>query len=326
MNILVSGAGGILGRYMCRALLEAGHTVVGLSRNPAAAQRHLEGESRMQWREGDILDVAALEKALENIDLVVHAAGLVSFLPEDRNRLLKINGEGTANMVNACLAQGNIKKLIHISSVTCLSPSRPMPSEVDERQGFNPDKNTSDYAISKYAAEMEVCRGVEEGLPAVMLNPSIVLAPGLDGESSASLVHYASKPRLFYPSGWLNFVDARDLAAIVCNMVEKSPSEGQRMVVSGGCIPYRDFFGLIASKKGIRPPMVKTGSILSALAWRLAAAASFFTGKKPLLTRFTAASAGRQFIYRGIALEQYLGSFAFRKIEDSLDWIIGRSA
>ncbi len=323
MNILVTGAAGVLGRNMVPALASAGHQVFGLSRDIRKKKADVLS-GKLTWREGDVLDILSLQAALENIDAVVHAAGLVSFNPADRDLLMKINGEGTANLVNACLAAGSIKKLIHISSVSCLSPSKPMPSEVDERQGFNPDQNTSDYALSKYAAEMEVCRGVEEGLPAAMLNPSIVLAPGEEDESSAALVHYASKPRLFYPAGWLNYVDARDLAEILVKVLESAPLKGERMVVNGGCIPYKDFFEKISRMKGIRPPAMETGPLLAGIAWRLAGIASYLSGRKPLLTRYTAASASRKFIYKGIALEQCLGKISFRELDDSLEWIIGK--
>ena len=323
MKVLVTGGSGIVGRFIIHNLLEKGFEVHALCRNPEKASVKFKADiENLKWIKGDILDVFSLEEALKEIDFVIHAAGLVSFDPKDRDLLMKINREGTANVVNACLNHSGIKKLVHISSVSCLSPSKPMPSEIDERQGFNPDRTSSDYAVSKYAAEMEVCRGVEEGLSAVMVNPSIVLAPGKEGESSAALVAYAMKPRIFQPPGWLNYVDARDLAEVVVRLLEEGPREGNRMVISSGHIPYPDFFSKIASKVGIRPPLFITGPILTGLAWRFAGLISAITGKKPLLTRFTAASSSKKFIYKGIALENALGKFQFRSIEESLTWII----
>lgn len=327
MNILVTGAGGIVGRYIAEALSEDGYRVFGLSRNPEKASVKLPNlKEKLTWVKGDVLDVLSLEEALKGMDFMVHAAGLVSFRDADRHQLMKINAEGTANVVNACLAAGNIRKLIHISSVACLSPGKPMPSEVDERQGFNPDKNTSDYAMSKFSAEMEVFRAVEEGLNALMLNPSIVLAPGKEDESSAALVHYALKPRLFYPSGWINYVDARDLAAVCVRVLNTEQGKGKRLVVSGGCIPYLDFFSMVAERQGFRKPVFETGPRMAAIAWRAATVFGLITGTKPLLTRHTANSASKRFIYKGIAFKEVLGNFSFRPMEETLNWIIDKKS
>jgi nucleoside-diphosphate-sugar epimerase len=327
MKILVTGAGGVVGRHLADALQRAGHEVFGLSRNPEKARNSHPGlDGKLTWIPGDILDVLALETAVKEMEVLVHAAGMVSFQPADRDLLMKINAEGTANVVNACLASGSIKKLIHISSVACLSPSKPMPSEVDERQGFNPDATTSDYAMSKYAAEMEVCRAVEEGLPALILNPSIVLAPGKETESSAALLHYAQKPQWFYPSGWINFVDARDLADVLLRVMENIQGKGERLVVSGGCLSYFDFFSKVAKRKGIRPPVFQTGAIMTGIAWRAASVWSFLTSKKPLLTRFTANSASKRFIYKGVAFKEFLGNHSYRSLDETLDWVIDKKS
>lgn len=326
-KVLITGAGGIVGRYIAEALFQAGYEVSGLSRNPETARKkNPDLEGKISWIQGDVLDVAGLEKAFQDAEILVHAAGLVSFQPSDRDLLMKINAEGTGNVVNASLASGTVKKLIHISSVGCLSPGKPMPCEVDERQGFNPDKNTSDYAVSKYAAEMEVYRGIEEGLPAMILNPSIVLAPGGEEESSAALIHYAKKRRLFYPSGWINYVDARDLARILAKAIEVCPAEGERIVVSGGHLSYHNFFSLVAGQRGIKPPVFETGPVLSGLAWRMAALWSFLSGKKPLLTRHTANSASKRFIYKGIAFRHYLGEFPYTSIQDTIEWVIDKKS
>lgn len=325
MKVLLTGAGGIAGRFIAEALYDEGYQVFGMSRNPEKAAQHLPGlKEKITWIHGDVLDLLSLEEAIKGMDFLVHAAGLVSFQPSDRDLLMKINAEGTANVVNACLATGSIKKLIHISSVACLSPSKPMPSEVDERQGFNPDAYTSDYAMSKYAAEMEVCRAVEEGLDALMLNPSIVLAPGREDESSAALIHYALKPRVFYPSGWINYVDARDLADVCVRLLKLPHGKGQRLVVSGGCISYQEFFSKIAEKKKIRKPLFETGPMLTGLAWRAAWFFSIISRKKPLLTRHTANSASKRFIYKGIAFRDIMGDFSFRSISETLNWIIDK--
>jgi nucleoside-diphosphate-sugar epimerase len=257
------------------------------------------------------------------MEVVIHAAGLVSFTPSDRNQLLQMNHQGTANVVNACLKENC--KLLHISSVACITPARPMPCEVDERQGFMVDKDTSDYAVSKHLAELEVFRGREEGLSIAVLNPVIVLAPGGAEESSASLVRYAMKPRLFQPAGWLNYIDARDLAEIVRMMLENNAFHGERMISSGGFIPFPDFFAKVAEQQKIRKPLFTAGPLLAGIGWRLAAGYTAFTGKKQMLTRFTAAAANRRNRYISQNSGKFLTGFTFRSLDETLAWILSKN-
>lgn len=325
MNILLTGASGIVGRYIAQQLLENGHSVRGLSRQPEACrEKFADLAEGVEWLEGDILDVLSLDKAIEGADAVIHAAGMVSFQPSDEKFLMLINHRGTENVVNACLRAGS--RLLHISSVACISPGRPQPCEVDERQGFNSEKNASPYAVSKYLADMEVFRGREEGLKAALICPVVVLAPGRENESSASLIRYAMKPRWFQPSGWLNYIDARDLALFVSRVVEYSNFDGQRVIASGGCVPYADFFTLMAGLQGFSPPKFQTGKLMASLAWRLAALWSFISGTKPLLTRYTAVSAGKRIEFRSQLAETITGNISYHSLEQSLQWILSKNA
>ena len=321
MKVLVTGGSGIVGRYIVEALLRAGHSVKVLTRKPQEAKSRLEESGEMlEMIEGDVLDVIGLDHALRGVDVVIHAAGKVSFHASDYRELMQVNHLGTTHVVNACLHSGI--SLLYISSVACLSPGRPMPCEVDERSGFNPDRNTSAYSVSKYLAELEVFRGIEEGLKAAILNPVIVLAPGKEEESSASLIRYAMKPRYFQPSGWLNYTDARDLATIALKVLEANKFEGKRMIVSAGFTPYADFFRRIADEQKISRPRITAGPLLTSIAWRFAALYAFITGKKPLLTRQSAASASRKIIFRGNYLQEAFPDFSFRSLEETLQWIL----
>lgn len=325
MKILITGASGIVGRYLADYFLSAGHEVSGLTRDIRKASEKLPAlKNRLNWKEGNLNNVLELDEAFAGMDLIIHAAGLVSFHPADRDEMFRMNHQGTAHVVNACL-KANCK-LLHISSVACISPGRPMPCEIDERQGFNPDRSTSDYAVSKHLAELEVARGREEGLQALLLNPVIVLAPGNPDESSAALVRYASVRRLFQPSGWLNFIDARDLAEAAGKMVEESDFDGRRFIASGGCISYQEFFAKLAGMKGIPPPVISTGPFLTGLAWRVEAIRSFISGKKPLLTRFTAASSSRRHKFLNGGIKKMMNASWPRPLEETLSWILAGNA
>ncbi len=324
MKVFLTGATGILGRHIAAGLVEGGYSIVALERGANPERRKKTPfHDQIEWIDGHLGDLLSIQKGMEDADFVIHAAALVSFRPGDHKKLMQVNVEGTANIVNCALKAPKLKKLIHISSVASLSPGRTLPAEVIEKQGFNPDDDTSDYARSKYMAELEIFRGVEEGLKAAMVNPSIILADGDANESSASLLHYVKKENLFYPTGWINVVDVRDVARAAIRLLQSGPEDGSRLILSAECMPYKTFLDMAAGVLGCRPPQIKAGKALSEIAWRLLAFLSVFQGKKPLLTRFTARASARKLKYSSIFLENIWPDFRFTPILETLKWIAG---
>lgn len=322
--ILLTGATGLLGRELVPLLLGKGCRIRALYRSGKRRSR-VPGHEQVDWAEGSLNDVLFLEKALEGVGAVVHAAALVSFYPGDRKALHETNAGGTASLVNACLHQGSIRKFVHVSSVATISPSKPEPAEADERQGFNPDGRTSDYAWSKYMAELEVFRAIEEGLNAAIVNPSIILGRAGADESSGRLPAYVTRNRLFYPGGWLNYVDARDVAAAIGALLEPGLGSGQRLVLNAGTIPYRSFFEHAAALTGKKAPFVLCPAWLARAGGFLSEAAAALTGDRPALTRFTAASSGRKVRYQSANLENLLPGFRFFSLGDSLSYIFDKN-
>lgn len=321
-KVFITGATGLLGRSLVASLEENGYSIVALVR-PGSRHRisQTPGYEKIEWIEGDLGDLTALESGISKANWVLHAGALVSFDPRDKKKLHRINAGGTENLVNTCLKFPQIKKLVHISSISTFSPSKPQPTEIDERQGFNPDENTSDYALSKYRAELEVIRGVEEGLKSVIINPSIILAPGAPNESSAGLVNYVQKGNPFYSTGWINYVDARDVAKIAVYLLENGPSDGTRLIANAGHLPYKDFLHEIARQLGKRGPFLEAGPFLSWLAWRLDAIKSLLTGSSRFLTRFTAAAARRKVACKGTLIMNYMPEFQYKDKMDSISWM-----
>jgi nucleoside-diphosphate-sugar epimerase len=325
LKVFVTGGTGILGRQIIATLFEKGYSVIALEKGLDPKRRkEVPFSQKIEWIDGDIGDLMAIQKGMEDASYVIHSAAMVSFDPNDRTKLYKINVEGTANIVNCALKAKNLKKLIHISSVASLSPSKPAPTEIDERNGFNPDKGTSDYAYSKYQAEMEIARGVEEGLKATMVNPSIILGQGDVSESSLSLFGYAAKGIPFYPSGWLNYVDTRDVCEIILRLMTSEHASGERIVLSGGHISYKDFLGLVSKEIGAKPPYIQIGPLLSEFSWRINQILTFFSGRRPVLTKFTARSSAKRLIFRSKSLPEIWPDFRFRKLEDSILWVCSK--
>src|SRR4051812_5685090 len=173
--VLVTGGTGFLGAYIIKELVEKGYAVRAIRREGSKLPFYVPENvlSAVEWVEGDVLDVMSLEDAMEGVDTIVHAAAVVSFYKSQHAKMLKVNVEGTANVVNVALERG-VKRIVHISSVAALG--RALDGEtVTEDKKWSDDKLNSGYALSKYRAEVEVWRGISEGLEGVILNPSIIL-------------------------------------------------------------------------------------------------------------------------------------------------------
>lgn len=291
-DVLVTGATGLVGSTILSDLLRQGRRVRALRRKGSdlslferQTAGHSELSRQVEWVEGDVTEVLSVYDALEGIKEVYHAAGLVSFLPDDRERLMAINAEGTANVVNMALER-DVSRLCHISSVAALGRSE-SGTKIDETTVWTNSKYNSVYAISKFNAEREVWRGMEEGLQVVVLNPSIILGPG-NPDTGSSLLFRAVKDGLrLYPTGATGFVDVRDVSRIAVSLTEQKRF-GERFVVNSESISYRELFGMIAEAFGKRPPSLRVPNAVMRLAWRLEKIRSAVTGKPPLITRETA--------------------------------------
>lgn len=304
--IAVTGANGLLGTHLLEQFRMEGHAAIGIVRNVHQAPQ--------DWRKGDILDPDSLLEALKGIDTVIHAAAMVSFNPGRREEILETNVQGTANVVNACLEAG-VGRLIHISSIAAVG--RVEGTIISEDSPWT-GENVSDYAESKYLAELEVFRGAEEGLEVSMVNPSMVLTGSQPGRSSAALLDYIWKGSVLYPTGHINFVDVRDVAAAVA-MLAHQPQQGERFILSAGSLPYKEFFSQVALRLQRPAPRY---ALSRSTAWLAGLASEFsarLTGKEPALTRLSAMMASNKYVYSHQKAATQLG-LRFRTLEETLDW------
>lgn len=321
MQILITGATGLVGSATARRFLADGHTVTALHRPDSDRSLLRDVAPQIQWLEGDILDVSALERALENIDCVVHAAAVVSFVPRDEDAMYKVNVEGTANVVNACLKK-NIAKLCHVSSVAALG--RPKVGEVEtnepvviaETQRWEDSPNNSAYAKTKYLAEVEVWRGIAEGQRAVIVNPALILGEGDWQKSSTQLFKYVYDGKPFYTEGTVNYVDVQDIAEAIYGLVV-GDTHNERFILSAGTVTYRQLFAVIAAGFGKNPPHIKVGSGLAGVIWRVEAVRSWLTGSRPLITKDTARSATHHYVFDNNKIKRVLG-LEFQPLAESV--------
>lgn len=321
MRILITGATGLVGSATARRFLDEGHTVVALHRPGSDRALLRDPEGRIEWREGDILDIISLEKALTDVDYVIHAAAVVSFVPRDESAMYKVNVEGTANVLNACLKKA-VRKLCHVSSVAALGRPDPRMIEddtrivIDETQRWTDSPNNSAYAKSKYLAELEVWRGIAEGLSAVIVNPSLILGEGDWQKSSTQLFKYVYDGKPFYTEGTVNYVDVQDIAEAIIELT-LSDIENERFILSAGTATYRELFATIAEGFGKKPPHIKVGPGLAGLIWRVEAVRSWLTSSRPLITQETARSAAHHFEYSNAKIQKAL-SFDFQPLDKTV--------
>lgn len=270
--ILVTGATGFLGSRLVFDLVEQGYPVKALRRKnsqvPPLLEKH---NNRIEWVEGDVLDIFSLEEAMQNVDEVFHCAAYVSLDPAKKEKLYLINIEGTANVVNAALACG-IKKMVHVSSVAALGSSLSGQIISEETQW---DDSKSPYSISKFFSENEVWRGVAEGLNAVVINPSVIIGPGEIRRSSLRIFQRIKKGLNVYTSGGMGFVDVRDVSQCMIKLM-KSDISGDRFIINSENMNYKDFISEAALALDKKPPRIFIPSWMLGICWRLSFVLSLF--------------------------------------------------
>ena len=313
-TVFVTGGSGLIGSFLIPALLEKGYTVKAVYRGKIPA---VPGYKQVQWLEGDILDPIFLRDALQEVAFVFHCAGLVSYAPQDKELLKHVNIDGTSNIVNACLEHKHIK-LCHVSSIAAVGRPKGIDT-LTENNKWDAGEEHSAYASSKYFGELEVWRGIAEGLKAVIVNPSVVLGPSDWNRSSTQLFKYVYNEKLFYTEGGANFVDVRDVVEAMLRLTFSDIS-GERFILNAEQLSYKDFFAAVADCFGKKAPSIKVPPFLAEIVWRLERARTWFTGSRPLITKDTARITGKSHLFSNNKVSK-AAQMSFRPVYDSLEWV-----
>lgn len=316
-KILVTGGTGFLGSYILAELISKNYTVRAIRRSsklpewidPAIL-------NRVEWVEGDVLDVVSLEDALEGMDAVIHSAAMVSFLKKERKAMYHCNEEGTANVVNIALEK-NVTRLVHISSVAALGRTA-HGGEVTEDKKWEESKVNTHYAISKFKAELQVWRGISEGLDAVILNPSTILGYGDWHSSSCAIFKQVYDGFGWYTDGINGFVDVKDVAKAAVLLMESGISS-ERYIVNGDTWSFKKLQDTISAAFGKKGPQRKATPFLMGIAWRMEKIKSLFSGKRPLLTRESARVAQSQTLFSNEKIIKALNGFSFTPLEQTIN-------
>ena len=310
--IFVTGASGLVGSHLIQSLIEKGLSVRALYRKNIP---FFKGSEKVEWIKGDILDVNSLHEAMQAVTQVYHCAAIVAFSPKLAATMLQANVEGTANVVNACI-EHKIQKLVYVSSVAALGRIRE-DGLVDETMNWTPETSNSFYGKSKYLAEMEVWRGMGEGLNVAIVNPVIILGAGDWHKGSSEIFKSAYDEFPWYTKGVSGFVDVMDVIDAM-QLLMQGEVKGQRYIISGANLPYQEIFTRIANAFNKRPPFRKVTPLLTEIVWRLEAVKGFFTGKTPLITKETAKTAQAFVNFDNSKFLKAFPSFKYRTIDETI--------
>jgi nucleoside-diphosphate-sugar epimerase len=317
--IAVTGANGLLGNFIVKKFISEHIPVIGLRRISSGMPRHDHLAPEAEWREADVTNSLSLAEAFRGADTVIHAAAVVSFDRRAKERIFQTNVTGTQHVVNACLALG-IPRLIFISSVAALGRKKGVKEINEENKWVDSDLN-SNYAKSKYLAELEVYRGQEEGLSISIVSPSVILSTANPDKSSAQIFKYVQQEKPFYTDGNVNYVDARDVADLIYK-IYRNPISGEKYIASAGHIDLKELMIKIATRLKKKEPSIKINTgLLQVAAW-LEEMRCQLTGTEALISRQSVKLPGEKFIYQNQKSINHL-NMMYRPLEETLDWCCG---
>jgi len=244
MKVCVTGATGFVGAHVASALAKRGDDVRVTFRNRARLDR-LAGLDCEPLR-ADILDLAAMRRAMHGVDTAFHTAGLVASKPVER--VFRINAVAPRIAVEAAAAEG-VRRVVLTSSVAALGPA-PAGEVADERQVYRGGFGLT-YADAKHEGEQEaLAAGERAGVEVVVVNPSYVLGvpvdPNQPGETSTRAVgNYLCGRMPLVVDGAANFVDVRDVAS--GHLLAADEGEpGERYVLGGHNLGWVEFIDRLA--------------------------------------------------------------------------------
>jgi dihydroflavonol-4-reductase len=254
MRVFITGADGILGNNLVRMLLDNGHEVSVFIETGKRARFLEELPIRMSY--GCILNYHELKRAMEGSGVVIHAAAITDTVPPQHPKYRKINIEGTLNILAAVKELG-IRRLIHVGTANSFGAGDERDPG-DETCPFRAARYGLDYIATKKVAQDEVLRAVaEDGVDAVVVNPTFMIGPWDSKPSSGKMILAICSGKLpGYPKGGRNFVHVRDVAQGIISAIDKGQI-GSCYILGNENLSYRDAFRKMAVAMGVKTPWFK---------------------------------------------------------------------
>lgn len=281
MRILVTGAAGFLGSYICRRLIRNGHTVTAFLR--ASSDPTALNNLPIDCATGDITDADAVMRAIKNHEGVIHAAANLTYWRGVRAIQDRVNIDGTRNVVEAC-QQNKVHRLVHISSVAAIGIPSDANSPANEKFEFNLESSRLNYHLSKRRAEEIVLRAVANGLNAVIVNPSTPFGPFGSHYRGGEMIDKVRRSRFAaYFHGGISIAHIVDVVDGVVAAMRQGTS-GQRYILAGENVTYRQIVQVAAQQLGVKRSFVPVPPWVTGLASAIEEPISAITGKRPHIT------------------------------------------
>jgi nucleoside-diphosphate-sugar epimerase len=324
--ILVTGGTGLVGSHLLYQLTKENKPVKAIYRTEKKlsivkkvfsyyCENPDELYNKIEWVEADLLDIPLLTEAFKDVTHVFHCAAFVSFEPNKYHLLRKTNIEGTANIVNLSIAN-HVEKLCYVSSIATIGKA--IESDLaNEISLWNPEADNSVYGITKYGAEMEVWRGTQEGLNAIMVNPGVIIGPGIWKYGSGNIFKKVYNGLPYYTEGTVGYVDVFDVVNCMIKLLE-SNIKNDRFILVAENWTYKKFIDQIATTLNVKAPTKKANSFLLNLGWRFDWMHHKLTGKRRSLSKQLAITLVSKSAYDNTKIKTQL-DYTFKPIDKSIE-------
>jgi dihydroflavonol-4-reductase len=254
MKTLVTGATGFIGSMVVRELLKDDVDVRVTVRKDSNT-RNIDGLD-VEKVYGDTRDGASMRAALKGCDTLYHVAAYFAHWSLNKNLFYEVNVEGTKTVLREALAQG-LAKVVYTSTSNTIG-SHGAGNFVNEEAQFNAWKTGDHYAISKYLAEIEAKKICEQGLPMVIVNPTLVIGvrDSKPTPSGKLILDIVNREMPGYIDGAINIIDVQDVARGHLLAARKGRI-GERYILGNENVTVGDFFRLVAETACVKPPKLK---------------------------------------------------------------------
>ncbi len=255
-RVVVTGAAGFIGSALTRVLLSRGaHVVAALE--PGADPSNVDGLA-LETVEVDVRDAGGVARLVEGARAVFHTAALYRFWAPSPNTFYDVNVGGTLNVLEAARLSG-CDRVVYTSTVGTIGLDGTDGGEPAAEQHWPRVEHLfGSYKRSKYVAEHEVLRAAAEGLPVVLVQPTLPVGPRdrAPTPTGRTVLDFLNGRMPGYVETALNVVDVDDLAAGHVAALELG-RQGRSYILGGENLSLRDILDLLADETGLPRPVVR---------------------------------------------------------------------
>jgi len=320
--ILVTGGTGFVGTYLLYELLKGNSSIKSTYRKEKNKElteeffklkdlNHPKLFNKIIWVKMDLTEMSSLDELYSGINIIYHCAAFVSLAKRHKNLLMETNVEGTSNIINYAIKH-KIKKILFISSIASIG-AKDYDSIINEDHSWNHKINHTDYALSKYKSELEVWRGSQEGIPAVIVNPGFIIGSHFWNRSSSSIFKRIYNGLKFYPTGKISLVSVEDVVIASIKLMN-SKIQNERFILVSENMNYKEFLDLISKNLGKSLTKYPLKKPLLYIIYFFDIILSFLRIKKRFMSKALISTFNNNQEFNGNKIKKFI-SFKYEKID-----------